>query len=361
MLKTIKRILIVNPFGIGDVLFSTPLISNLKYNYPDLYLGYLCNQRVKELVELNSKVNKLFIWEKDYFRKLWSCSKIKAIKEFASLLKEIKKENFDLVIDLSLNPEYSFFLSLIGIKKRIGYDFKKRGRFLTKKIKFSGYSDKPIPEYYLDLLKFVDSNAKITDKNLVFPIGESDIAFADSLLENNNLKGNNFLVGVIPGGGASWGKDAFYKQWDTPNFAAVADGLIQEFKVRIIIMGDSRDYTLCQAVKNKMKNEAILSCGNMSLRQFAAVIKRCNLVICNDGGPLHVAVSQGVKTVSIFGPVDELVYGPYPPDSNHIVVSKKLDCRPCYKKFRLSPCPQRYCLTTIIPKDVLTTAKKLVF
>ena len=72
----------------------------------------------------------------------------------------IKKRKFDLAIDLSLGYQYSLFLWLIGIKKRAGYNYRRRGRFLTHKIDISGYEDKPISDYYLDLLKFLDIKPK---------------------------------------------------------------------------------------------------------------------------------------------------------------------------------------------------------
>jgi lipopolysaccharide heptosyltransferase II len=360
LFKKTNRILIVNPFGIGDVLFSTPLISNLKRHYPDLYLGYLCNQRTKDLLELNPDINQLFIWEKDYFRSLWPRSKLRALKEFIHLLRQLKQANFELALDLSLNSEYSFFLSLIGIKQRIGYNFKNSGRFLTKKINLDGYLDKPIADYYLDLLKFINKGIKVTDKNLIFPLSLKDIYYADYFLEQHQLKNSDFLIGLIPGGGASWGKEAIYKQWDTHNFTLLADTLIEHFSAKIIIFGDSKDYPLCEVVRQQMKNKAVLAADALSLRQFAALLKKCHLVVCNDGGALHVAVSQGVRTISIFGPVDELLYGPYPSSPNHIVISKKLSCRPCYKKFKLSACLERPCLNSITPQEVVDAVKLIV-
>ena len=107
------RVLIVNPFGIGDVLFSTPMISNIKEAYPQAYIGYICNIRAKDALYHNPDINKLFVFEKDEYRNLWKASKIRCIRRFLSFLGEIKKERFDLEIDLSLGYHYSFFLWLI--------------------------------------------------------------------------------------------------------------------------------------------------------------------------------------------------------------------------------------------------------
>ncbi|MEK7790478.1 MAG: hypothetical protein AAB309_02505, partial [Deltaproteobacteria bacterium] len=69
-LKNIKKILLVNPYGIGDSLFITPLIRTLKKVYPDTLLDILIGSRTKEVFHLNPNVNHIFEYNKDYFRSL---------------------------------------------------------------------------------------------------------------------------------------------------------------------------------------------------------------------------------------------------------------------------------------------------
>ena len=74
-----------------------------------------------------------------------------------------------------------------------------------------------------------------------------------------------------------------------------------------------------------------------------------------------MAVSIGKRTVSIFGPVDEKIYGPYPKDSDHIVISSDgMSCRPCYKKFKYNVCKDRLCLKNIKTEKVLEAASALL-
>jgi len=101
--------------------------------------------------------------------------------------------------------------------------------------------------------------------------------------------------------------------------------------------------------------------GKLNLEELAGVMSELKLLICNDGGPLHMAAALGVKTVSIFGPVDEVVYGPYPPDVKHVVVKKDLPCRPCYKDFRFAGCSNnRKCLQDITVGEVFEQVKGLL-
>jgi ADP-heptose:LPS heptosyltransferase len=87
-------------------------------------------------------------------------------------------------------------------------------------------------------------------------------------------------------------------------------------------------------------------------------MKRCKLVISNDGGMLQISVSQGVPTASIYGPTNEKVYGPYPKSEKHIVITSKIDCRPCYKKFKLPDCEHKKCLEDISVEEVFGVAKR---
>jgi len=110
-----------------------------------------------------------------------------------------------------------------------------------------------------------------------------------------------------------------------------------------------------------MRNKPIDLTGKTSLDILPAVIKNCNLLITNDGGPMHMAVALGVRSVSVFGPVSELVYGPYPEKRNHVVLKWDMSCRPCYKNFRMPVCENdRECLRQVSVDAVFDAVVKLL-
>jgi len=353
-----KRILIVNPFGIGDVLFTTPLIANLKEAYPDAYIGYVCNARTKDILLNNPKVNTIFIYEKDAFRRVWRKSKTAGFLKFMKLLRSIRNKKFDIVFDLSLGREYGFFLWLAGIKKRVGYNYRNRGIFLTDTIDIAAYDAKHIVRYYLELLRRIGLEPRL--KALEFPISEKDEQWAGDYLREQGVAANDMIIGLIPGGGASWGASAYKKQWQPHRFAQLAAQITARFGTAIMLLGDDHEVPLCNQIASLIREMPIMACGATTLSRFAALLKRCELVICNDGGPLHIAVSQGVKTISIFGPVDPLVYGPYPRDENNIVVRKGLVCQPCYERFKMRECGHADCLTTLEVKDVMAAVDRFL-
>ena len=354
------RILIINPFGIGDVIFTTPLIRYLRKQFPNSYIGFICNRRVAPFLSANKNLNEIFVFDKGDFRLSWRASKIDCARQFFVFLKTIKSKKFDIAIDLSLDHQYAFFLKILGVPVRVGYNFKKRGRFLTDKIDISGYSDKHIVEYYLDLLDLLHVEAPRNNNNLEIFIPQKDAAWADSFLKNNGINLGEKILAIVPGGGASWGETAVYKQWPAQNFADVADRLIEKYAVKAVILGGPDDTDTCDSVSKAMKQKAILACGQTTILQFAAILRNCALVITNDGGPLHVAVAVDAKTVSLFGPVNENVYGPYPYNGRHVVLKQDINCRPCYKEFKFNRCDIRRCLLNIRPDDVIKAAGELL-
>lgn len=359
MIREPKRILIVNPFGIGDVLFTTPVIRALRYAFPESWIGYLCNRRTEQILQNNPHLNELFIYEKDEMVQVWRLSKWQGLRAIIHFLKRIRKAHCDLVVDLSLGERYSLIFQVLGIPRRVGFHYRNRGRFLTERLPIDGYCETHVVEYYRQLLEFI--GIELVDPSTELKVSEEDKRWAENQFQEWQLDRESLLIGMVPAGGVSWGVDASFRRWHCEGFAAVADALIEQSRAHVLLFGEAKDRSICSAVVKQMHHPVIDLSGQTTLGQFVSLLARLDLIICNDGGPLHLAVSQQVKTVSIFGPVDPRVYGPYADTSSHRVVFRQdLLCRPCYHRFKLPPCPyERACLTTITPEEVLEACTSL--
>lgn len=354
-------ILIINTFGIGDVLFTTPIIELLKNKYPEADIGYLCNRRTEEIVSANPNIDNIFVYEKDEFRALWKESWIKCVKSFFDLWARIRKNKYSIVFDFSFSREFGLLLFVLGFPIRIGYDYKGRGIFLNrKKDLLGGYKDKHIIDYYMELLTFAGFST-VEKPEIKFYIPQNNENETAKLLKNNGIEEDEKFIAIVPGGGNSWGKTAFRKQWPIKNFVKLAQLLIEKFGLKIVLLGSESDKKLCDIIE-KNAGSVINLCGMTSILTLGAVIRRAQLLITNDGGPLHIGVGVGTKTLSIFGPVDERVYGPYPLDSEKNIVVKydNLRCRPCYKNFKLTECESLKCLEDISVESVFKMVEKLL-
>ncbi|MBD3264607.1 MAG: hypothetical protein GF375_05865, partial [Candidatus Omnitrophica bacterium] len=92
-----EKILIFNPFGIGDFLFTTPLVKNLKEFYPSSPLTYICNRRVYPLAKYDNFIDEIIVFEKDEWRQTLKTSKMFFLKKCISFFKNIKSRNFGVV------------------------------------------------------------------------------------------------------------------------------------------------------------------------------------------------------------------------------------------------------------------------
>ncbi len=353
------NILIINPFGIGDVLFTTPVVESLKKAVPESDISYWCNQRVADILRDNPAVKRVFALSRGDLKKVFQESKAEGMRRLFSLYSVIKKGKFAICLDFSLDHRYSLLAKLAGIKKRIGFNYKKRGRFLTHKIAIGGYSGKHMIEHYLGLLAFLDIKPSV--KQMALNVNADSRIKVKQIFSRLGIRDDKNIIGIAPGAGASWGKDAAFKHWPAAKYAQLADRLIEELKAQVVILGDATERAITDKLLDCMHNHPFDLCSRTSLSELTAAIDRLSLLITNDGGPLHMAVARGIKSVSIFGPVDESVYGPYPPSGKHLILKSDISCRPCYNNFRLNPCEaQRRCIEGLEVNTVFEAVRRLL-
>ena len=351
------RILIVNPYGIGDVLFTTPVIRALREHAPNTFIGILLGSRTNPLLKLNPDLNIIFNYNKDIFRSL------PLLRKGLYLLKliwDIRKQNFDIFIDLSNTDEYAFFAKFIfRIPVRIGFQYRKRGRYLNYKTPLpQGFAQKHVSEHYQDLLKHLNISPSL-EKTLYFYTDDSQKTWLKTLFMNHQISNNHKVICLLPGGGKSWGKGASFKYWPLKHYSKLAQLLAQKSEVKIVLIGAKEDQELCQKLKEEHPFLLDLS-GKTTLEQLSLLIGQANLVIGNESGPLHLTVAIGTPSIAIYGPVDPQVYGPYSKYKKHETLFHEIPCHPCYQNFRMPPCENQICLKELLPKTVFERASLLL-
>ncbi len=360
-LKNYKSFLIINPFGIGDVLFSTPLIRNLAKNFPLAKIYYLANRKTALLLIHHPLISKVFVYERDEFTAQMKKSGWLGLKKYAAFIKEIRNEKIDAAIDLSLNTPFGFIAMMSGIKERFGLDYKNRGLFLTHKLKILGFCDKHVVEYYLSVLKLL--GIELGECGLEVYPGEQNREWARDYLKRKGINRDKLIFGIAPCGGDAFGKDANIKRWPAEKFAALIVYLLKEYPADIFLFaGPKEKDDVAQIIKAAGNSPRIHEFTDCSLAQTVALLEFCGLFIGNDTGPMRFADGLGKKIVALFGPVDEKIYGPYPADEKRaLVIKKDLACRPCYRKLRLTPClANQKCLRDIEVEEVAAAIKKLL-
>lgn len=359
--SSIKSFLIINPFGIGDVIFSTPLIQNLKDSFPNADIFYLCNRKASPVLENHPFIKKIFIYDRDEFVAEQKKSFFKGIKKYWQFISQIRREKIDCAIDLSLNTPFGFFALLGGIKRRCGLDYKNRSFFLKKKIKIEGFTVKHVADYYLDTLQLLDLPIKKCNfKVFVDPGNKKE---AEEFLKENNIFADSLVVGIAPCGGDAFGRDNYLRRWPPEYFAKLIDRLTQDLKAKVFVFAGPKEKQDIQGIIDLLKNQNnVFEFSHTTLKTTIALVDRCQLFISNDTGILRFAEGLDKKIVALYGPIDEKVYGPYFSQNNQAITLKKdMPCRPCYNKFRLVTCKNdKECLKSISVDEVMEAVNKLL-
>lgn len=357
--KSYKKILVVNPFGIGDLLFSTPLIKNLKFYYPKAKITVLTAARTAAVLENNPSVNTVIGFNRGDYKELKKKSRRAAYKKLFEVLGKVMFSKFDLCIDLSLEHRYSLFLKLLGVSPRIGYNYRKRGRFLTHKADFGGFVGKHVVEYHLGLIRFLGVKPRYNQMELF--LNDKQKNKAKEFLAAKGVKEGDCLIGFAPFGGEAFGDKYRIKHWPKENYAKLGNFLKDNYRAKIVIFAGAKEKADQKELMALFADQEIIDTTDKSLIEVAAIIQNCRVMVSNDTGPLRFADALEIPTIALFGPTDEVAYGTYPAAENKAVIAKNLSCRPCYSNFQVSQCQfSQRCLSEITVDEVLSKVKQLL-
>jgi heptosyltransferase-2 len=354
-----KKILVINMLHIGDLLLATPALRTLRTNFPNSHITLIADAKIDDLVKYNQNIDELIsVDKKGYHNK---------IGNFIRLIGQIRKQHYDLVINLHPNERSSALAAFSGGKKIVGYATRGFGIFFSKLIHNANfdfaYKNRPDIVHqaaeHLETLKTALGITRIDDRGLEMWIDDEttrrSLALWEEAFQAGGLKVDQIPDKVIGlNTGASWPT----KRWIPAGFAAVANGLIEE-GYGVVFFGGPMDEANVKEIRELMKNgnhpAVVEFTGKIRLLELAALMKHCAVIVTNDSGPMHVAIANQVPVVAIFGSSNEVGFGPYN-GKNITITNPEVACRPCGKH----DCKSHHeCMTTIRPEAVLNAIRKM--
>lgn len=283
--EDIKRILIVRTDRIGDLLLSTGVIKAVRDRYAHAYIAMMVSGFTKEIVDGNPYLDEVITYDKDDKHRSWYRS--------LKFSQNLKKKRFDLAIILHPTNRVHLITFLANIPRRVGYD-RKLGFLLTDRLKHEKQlGEKHESEYNLDLIRYL--GIEPAENRLLMPIKQESEEWAEELFKQEKINKNHKLVAIHPGASCP------SKIWPNERFALVADKLVKKYAARILLVAGPRDIVLAENILRYMHHPLINLAGKTSLSQLASLLKRCDLFISNDSGPVHIASALGIPVISIFG------------------------------------------------------------
>jgi len=334
----IRRILVTRLDSIGDVVLSIPILEPLKIKFPYASITYLVCSQAKDVIDGNPYIDEIIAYDAPWH---FSRGIANDVRNYLSVLKLLRTNKFDLVLDLEGNAKSILFISYMSkIPLRVSRDWTGGGYLLTKVVPWD--EKKHMVEYQADIARAV--GAEINEYEMCIPIGSEERKFADYLFNQNGIKGSDLVVILSPGA------RRITKFWPVERFAKIGDWLVRSFDARIVIIGAPTEIELADKVKNLMSEDAYVFAGKTkTLKHLAAVMESASLVIGNDSGPMHIAAAVKTRTVTLFSSGLPSEYRPY--GNIHKVVQRgNLSCRPCTERKCVRP--EGLCVELITVEDV---------
>lgn len=326
----IKKILLIKPRGIGDVVLSTIVIDNLLNFFPSAKIDYLTEPFVKPAIDNIPQINKVLTFSRNEF--------------IFKIIREIRRQNYDIVFDLWTNPKTAQITFLSGAKYRVGYSYL--GRRYAYNIKAtSGRGNHHSAEHNLELLKPL--NIPIVSKRILFNLDKEKLEEAKVFI-NYNFSSAKSIVGILPSG--SWKS----KRVDTSKWIEICKALLKKYAVKFFVIWGPGDEEDSAKIINELNEDAILA-PKTDLKLMSAMIKCCDFIISNDSGPMHIAAALNIPILGIFGPTNPHTHRPYSENSGFIYKSD-LHCITCDKL----ECPFNHeCMLNLSIEDILNEVDKL--
>ena len=341
-----KKILVVRYRFIGDMVLSVPFLRNLRYAYPDSQIDMLVAPNSGEVIEECPYVNNFIYFDTTRKHKYESGKGEK--QSFWHYVRLLRKEKYDKAYILKRSLSSALLCFFAGIKERIGYDTENRVIFLTKKLKYDTKSHESL--CMLDVLK--KDGIEIKDTYLENWVTAENEKNVEALFEKNNLN-NNLTKAVVSAAASNDGKT-----WDINNYAQIIEYLSNEKGIQTIFIGAKSDKELYENIKynSPLKLPPVNLCGQVSIKDSLALLKRVDFILGNDSGTLHMASSVKTKVIGIYGPMPFEKWKAL--GDNNILLKADLNCMPCSLKKK---CPNnKACLKAITVEQVKSAVDEII-
>ena len=318
-----SRILVRSTNWIGDVVMSLAALRELRRLYPGAHLAVVARPWVATLYRDQGLVDEIRTLEGSSSNPLDLVWTARYLSDFDT----------SILFPNSFGAALLSFLS--RIPERIGYATDRRGLLLSRRAQPRIHQlDRHQIFYYLDLLyqtglspiDYLNQSSIQPDIRLQATPGILEAA--DILIKGEGVDTGRPLIALNPG--ASFGPA---KRWFPERYAVLADRLVREADAEVLLLGSSSEATIAQEISTQMSQDAHNLVGRTDLSSLIGIISRCQLMVGNDSGPMHLAAALGIPQVAVFGSTDEKATGPYNPRA--VVLHKHVECSPCL----LRECP----------------------
>ena len=317
----VNSILVVSTTALGDTLWATPAITNIRASFPHAKIAVLTSSIGMQVLAHRPEIDQLI-----HLREPLSW-------RFFSLVRALRRGNFDVALLLHSSQRLTLpLLTLSGIPKIIGTSGKNKG--------LDDLLTDPLPpqrEHEIERRARITQTLGIkTDvETLSYFVQPQERAEAEQILGEKKRPRIAFHLGA---------RDEF-RRFPKRSFLALAALLREQYE--LFLTGTAQEEPLLQEIASQLPEAKIL---NQPFRTFAALLEQMDLIVSTDTGPLHLACALNRPVVALFASSDPLLFGPHKAPKAK-VIEKPATCTPCIMR----RCKEPFCYLQISPREVYQT------
>ena len=284
--KVFKNILIIRTDRIGDVVLTTPAIKAVRNYFPEAKITVLMSPVTLDLLQGVDFIDEFMLDDRQGVNK--------GNKGFLKLVQQVRSKKFDLVINYHTKKRSNLCSYLAGVPYRLGYKNDKYGFLLNHPVEDNRHlGEVHEAQYCLDLLREIGIESDNLDLEIM--VRQDSEQWIDNFLELNSIQAGSPMVVIHPAASDP------AKQWPKECFVELINRIAQRSdNIQFLVIGTEENRNLSEFIVNECRAKALEMAGLLSLSQLVSLLKRVDIMVSNDSGPVHVAAAVKTPVVSIF-------------------------------------------------------------
>lgn len=331
-MQRFNNILIIKPGAMGDLLQMTPVLRALKNKLPEARISILVGSAPSvDLFRHHPLVHETIVFDRRGAHR--------SLSSLLGLWQRLRGGHYDLVLNFQRSNLKAWFLASAAFPCRVLVYNKARGKTVHAVIN------------HLETLGRLGISPSDAEERLELFLGDDDVRQAQELFRLNGFSGKS-VVALNPGA------SNLIKCWNTRQFAALGDRLMDELGAEVVVVGGGGERDLAKDICAGMRRKPLNLVEKTSMLQLGAVLAQCTLLVSGDTGPLHMATAVGTPVVALFGAIEPARTGPVG-EGHRVIRHAEIGCVPCNARKCVNP---RYleCMEKISVDEVFSAVAQIL-
>ncbi|MCK9555544.1 glycosyltransferase family 9 protein [bacterium] len=343
-MSPIKKILVIKPSALGDVIQTIPAVRVIKNLMPESEISWVVSGKFRKIVEMVDAVSEVYDFKRDKWGNILFLPV--TLIEMISLIIKIRMKKFDICFDFQGLFRSGLITWLSGAKIKAGFADAREfaAMFYNRKCPIRRDSVNSV-ERYIGLVSEVSGKKEKQEVRYRLNVPHPILKLGEVMWFKPGTKGPKICF--MPG--SQWHS----KRWDVENYRKTVFFLRDKVDARMIITGTREEEEIGNRIVYGCE-KAMNLCGKTDILSLTGILSLSDLVITNDNGAMHLAAALGKKMICIFGPSSPERTGPE--GKGIFIFRSKLPCAPCFKR----KCPKGRCMTDISVSIVASRALEML-